>query len=393
MPVGTTDASSTNQGATLDATIADAIADVNSGTLEDGSVQDEAQNATGANPDVLNETRSDPVNDADAGQTTQPVVQAPLIDDDPLAGSEPVTITVDGQSRTIEGFYRIPGQGIIIDEEKVPAFQLMASRAEGLERQNRELYQRTQEYERLSEWKTKGPDGTDTTLTGRQALEARDVELAKTKAWSQVLEESLINPALFASLVTVNEQGQIIPNVEQLRYLATRAQLASRDAADVARSRFSTTYQATTQAQHQAQLQEQAPTLLWQTADQVWGKEFPQLTPDDKTFLSSQVLRYMRPATPAEVQAGQFKPGESVLDPSFYTVMQDRAALRAQMSATTTATISATKFNQGQQNGRKPAPVRPVTPTPVTPTSTTPAKRGQEVWDDVLQNALREVTV
>lgn len=396
---GTTDTSGTNPDALLDATIAEAIADVSqSDSLDDGSTQDEAQDATGTNPAELNAAPSSPATDGDTGPTAQSAVAAhdTPVDDDPLAGSEPVTITVDGETRTVEGFTRIPGQGIIIDEEKVPVFHLMASRAESLDRQNRDLYQRTQEYERLSEWKTKGPDGNERTLTGRDGLEARDVELAKTKAWSQVIEESLMNPALFASLVTVNEQGQIVPNVEQLRYLATRAQLASRDAADEARSRFSSTYQATTHAQQQAQLSEQAPTLLWQTAEQVWGKEFPQLTAEDKTFLSSQVQRYMRPASPAEVQSGQFKSGESVLDPSFYAVMQDRGALRAQMTATATATTTANKFNQGQQQGRKPNGQRPpVPPSSASSThpSTTPIKRGQEVWDDVLQDAMREVSV
>jgi hypothetical protein len=391
---GTTDTTSQSR---FDAVLHTALAedDTPPDSPDNDSTLDEGQDATGLTPDALNAPPSDPATDGAAEQTPSPdgALTPSLADDDPLSDSEPVTVTVDGQTKTLDGFTRVPGGGIIIDEEKVPAFQLMASRAEGLERQNRELYHRTQEYERLSQWKTTKPDGTESTLTGREALEAREIELARTKAWSSVIEHALMTPETFASLVTVNAQGQIVPNIEQLRYLATRAQLASRDAMDEARSRFSSTFQATTQAQQQAQVQQQAPHVLWSQAEQVWGKEFPQLTPDDKQFLSLQVPRYIRPATPQEVQSGQFQANEPVLDPSFYTVMQDRATLRGQMVKTATATDKATKFNQGQQQGRGPNGSRPpvVPPSSSTSPKTPPVHKGrQEKWDEVFLSAVNE---
>lgn len=367
----------------------------------DSSTQDEAADATGANPDARPQGASDPATDGDVGPTanaTQPAATAAQdssTTDDPLAGAEPVTITVDGQTRTLDGFYRIPGDGIVIDEDRVPAFQLMASRAEGLERQNRELYQRTQEYDRLAQWTTKAPDGTEKTLTGREAIEARDVELARVKAWSQVVESALMNPEVFASLIAVDANGNVMPARDSLRTLAIQAELAARDASDAARSTFTQRYQSVTQEQQRATQQEQAPQQLWQTAEQAWGKDFPQLTGEDKTFLSSQVRQYMRAANTQEVQSGQFKPGELVLDPAFYAVMQDRANLRAQLAATATANTQANKFNAGQQAGRKSAPKPGQSPasTQQTPAAA-PAKRSkQDAWDAPFQQAMQELTI
>lgn len=358
------------------------------------STQDEPQGDAGPNPaDDIPAPVSDPATPGDAGQTA-PADAPSSSDEDPFAGSEPFAFRVDGETRTMDGVFRVPGEGIYVPEEKVPAFQLMASRAEGLERQNRELYHRTQEYDRLSQWKATGPDGTERTLTGRDALEAREVEIAQLRARVQVAEAALLNPETFASLVSVNAQGQVIPNTQQLRMLATEQQLAIRDAADQARAKFTSSYQSHTQATQQAQQSAEAPRMLWQQADQVWGHEFPQLTAQDKTFLAGQVARYIRSANPDEVQAGQFRPGELVLDPSFYTVMQDRAALRGHVTTVANTQTKAQQFNQAQQQGRKGPAVRPATSSPApSPSAVTSKKSRGEVWDEVLTQGLRDLSV
>lgn len=359
------------------------------------TTQDELNTGdTGTNPDVSSKA-PDPA-ETGAAESETKAADAAQSDatpqsDDPLAGAQPFTYTVDGQPRTMEGVYRFPGEGLMIPEEQVPKWQLMASRAEGLERANRDQYQRLQDFEKLSEWTSKDQQGQEQTITGRAALEAREVTYAKTRAVAETLSAILEDPATIASLIGLDADGRVVKDEQAIQNLLVRAQLAAMTAEGQAKSRFATVAQEVTNAVQQAQQQEQLPATLWASAEQHWVKEFPSLTAQDKEFLAKQVPRYMRAATDAEVQSGSYQRGEMVLDGEFYHVIKFQADTRTSTVSTVKTADAAARFNAAQQQGRQ-GTQKPVT-RPATPQKPTPSDhRGKSAaWDDVLKSGLAEL--
>lgn len=313
-----------------------------------------------------------------ATESVAPDASAPATEaSDPLAGAEPLTYTVDGQHRTLDGVYRIPNEGIIVPEEKVSDFQRILSRADSLERIHRE---QTQAFDKLTQWTTKGQDGKETTISGREAIEAVKIENARGKAALAELVTMFQGSPL--DYLTQDEKGGIVWNTQALNHLSTRAELSERNAADQVRSQFQG-IQAELSKPPEIDVVQSAPTLVDHFATQLNVK----LAAEDKQFLASMVPRFVRPTTPEDIAANPALANEPrVIDASFGQLVQREAAKRAAQATTTAATT----FNAAQQNGRK-APHAPAPKKPPTPQPPVARKSNSQVWDDIFEQGKAEL--
>lgn len=410
MPVGSTDgATSPAADPALSDTIAAILAEQTGaeGAVEpadDATPQDDAPAEQAApasdpgdagTPGTTAPTTSEPA--ATTAATGSPAAPAsdttpPPSEPDPLDGAEPFTYAVDGQTRQMEGVYRIPGEGLIVPEERVPQFQLLASRAESLERQNRDLYQRTQDLDRLTQWKTAGPDGTEQTLSGREALEAQRVSLARATAALDTVARVFAQAP--TSFLTTDPQGNIVWSREAVQHLLTASQLAEETAEKSVRQSFQAlaTQAAAPSAPPAPNLADVAPALVQQVITQ---QQATGLTPEDRAFLAEQLAHYVRPATAEDVrQNPALALGESVLDPRFHALVTRTATLRTESAQAARTTQQAARFNAGQQQGRAgQTPAAPPPPTPRTASQPPAAPQGRQAqWDAVLQTALAELS-
>lgn len=311
---------------------------------------------------------------------------------DDLANATPFEYTADGQTKTIDGTYRIAGEGLIVPEEHVARFQQMASRADSLERQNQGLYQETQQskqrdatWNRLSSWDVQGPDGKPQTVSGERGLAEMRLAAQRGVAILNAIGPIFDDPIQASKLVmdVQGQDGQIyrVWNPEAVEMVQLKARLAAQTAERETWGRI-------------GQLQAPPPPSVPTDADiqsaalptvdaVVSAQKIAGLTDADKQYLASHVGRFIRPTRPTDNFAGP-----RIVDASFVEFVKDRAALRAdattkaQAAATTAA--AAQKFNNGMQNGKKPAAPRPVTAQTPEP----PRKTKASDWDKPLNDAL-----
>jgi hypothetical protein len=377
---------SPNDDAALQSAISESIAETVAAESSTGSetpqdalsgVSDEttSQNA----PDVA----QNPATEAEAPEAVDAQTSPDSDATDPLAGAEPFTYSVDGQARTMDGVYRIPNEGLIVPEDKVADFQRIVSRAESLERTNRQLYDQTKAFEKLTQWTTKDASGKDVSLNGQQAIEAMQIAHAQTKAaLSEIVKVLMGSPTDY---LMQNAQGEIVWNQRQVEYLLKDARFAERDAADKIRSQFQG-IQAELSKPPEVDVAQSAPQLLDSFASTL------QLTlhSDDKTFLASMLPQFVRPTAPEDIAQNPALANEPrVVDARFLQLMQRTAEQRAQ-SATTQ---KATQFNQAVTAGKKPAQPPGKTAPKAQPSK--PAqleKKGRaQTWDDIFQQGMAEL--
>jgi hypothetical protein len=268
--------------------------------------------------------------------------------------------------------------------------QLMASRSESLERQNRELYQRNQEFDRLSSWKIKAQDGTEQTLTGPGALEAQRVTLGQTAAALETISGVFKNSPL--GLIETDAAGNIVWSQDALRNLLTEAKLASITAEQSVRNTFRTTASQPAPTP-EVDIAQSAPVLVQNIAVQAGVKG---LTADDSKFLAEQLPLYVRSATAQDVaQNPALKIGEKVIDPQFSVLVSRQGTLRAETSAVAKTATDAARFNQGQERGRSGSQKSSSSQSQSQqspPAAIAPEHKGkQAAWDDVFKSALSEI--
>lgn len=311
---------------------------------------------------------------------------------DPLAELQPLTFAVGNETVTVEGIHVSP-DGAIVDLEAIPKIQQEFSRARTLESANRDLYQRQQDIERVTSWKTRDAQGQEQTLTGIPAVEAMRTTLASAGAALQTLTAALKgDPADLVGVVTDPQTGQpkLVWDPKAIEYLTTRSALAEQQAAIQARAFVQQIAQSARVEQQDAQV----PQQLWASVETNWLKDFPQLTVEDKQALGQKFQRYIRPANDQEVAGGQFKRGERVVDPDFYGELKYLAGLRDTLVKTNQTSQAAGKFNAGQTQART-ANAKPQQKAPAK--SATPAKPArvgkQEAWQAPLDAALAEMGI
>lgn len=328
-----------------------------------------------------------------ADPTTSPpdaaTVETPAVESDPLQGSEPLTYLVDGQPLTFDGAYVIPGEGAVIPASALPKLQSELANARVYQARAEALERSTDEIQRLAEWQTQDEQGQAVTLTGRAAIEAQRVTHGRTLATlstiSKVFEQ---DPS---SLLSVNEAGAIVWNRDALEMLSTRAENAAIRTEQAIRSKFGAMGSHGAQAPG-ASTEPSAEQFTATVRQAAQSSGVAGLTPDDVTYLASQLPNYVRTATVNDRALG-FQPGQKFVDARFVDVMKYTAQLRAEKMKAATAAESAGKFNAGQQRGRQAASA-PATPTktPVASSSTKPPGREAQ-WTSVLDGALAEMGI
>lgn len=368
-------------------------------TPADDTTQPVAAADAGTNPaDARNDSAGD--NGTNDGAEAQAASEQPT--DTPqdapdsaalLAELQPLTFSVGNETLTVEGIHVSP-DGAVVDLDAIPKIQQEFSRARTLESANRDLYQRQQDIDRVTAWRTRDAQGQEQTLTGIPAVEAMRTYLASTTAALQTLTAALKgDPSDLVGVVTDPQTGnpKLVWDPKALEYLTTRSALAEQHAAMQARQYV----QGLAQSARAEQQSAEVPQRLWASVEAVWLKEFPQLTADDKQALGQKFQRYIRPANDQEVAAGQFQRGERVVDPDFYAELKDRAAFRDALAKTAQTASAAGKFNAGQNQARtanaKPQPKAPT--KPAAPAAKPERVGKQEAWQAPLTAALAEMGI
>lgn len=347
-----------------------------------------APSTTEATPAPTTDTPAAPSGTTATEDTTaDPSAQSSDPAPDPLAGTEPFTYTVNGETRTMAHAYRVPGEGILIEEAAVPQFQLMASRAESLESTNRTLYEQAQQYERLSQWTTTDAAGQTTTLTGREALEAARVDHAQKAAALQTLAQVFQGDPL--SYLSADASGNLTWNRDALSHLMTRSELEETKAERVVRQHFASTASQPV-APPQIDVAASAPVIVQHYATEL---KATALTAEDRTALAGLLPRFVHPATQADVQGNPaLTLGQPVVDPQFAGLVQQYQTLRAQATTVAKTAGDASKFNAGQHAGlKKPAAPAPKPAASATPGTPAPKKSNTQLWEEPLSAAMAEL--
>lgn len=351
---------------------------------------------SGAQPQATGDAGTSPTGPAPTGASaaaTDPLAPSPAAADpatDPFAGTEPFTF---GDGKTLDGVFRVPGEGLLVPEDKVHVVTALAERADSLDRAWQESAQRNDVYERLSAWHTTDAQGNETVVNGLEGLMTMRVQMGTLAAAYDTLASVFTDPAQFAALVTVNPEGQIVPNKAELANLLTRSDLAESRATQAIREHLSKIATVAPPAQDAApDYAKVAPQLITQAAKTA-GVDAKTLTDKDTAFLAQQFPRYIRTVTEQDRRGNPaLKVGGPIVDETFTQLVKDRVEMRLEQKKSSEAAEKAGKFNAGQDKGRQPV----AAPKPPTP----PAKPGEQAkvsrsdaWASPLNQALEEMSI
>lgn len=309
---------------------------------------------------------------------------------DPLAGTEPFAYN----GKTYEGIYRVPGEGLMIPEDKAAAFTSIVERAEmveALDRASREATTQVQTFERLSQWNITDDQGQVTeTLTGVRGLEARYLNDARKDAAIEVLDGILSDPTKLLSLLAQDSTGKIGIDPSAVETLQMRLRLAANDAETKARTEFQKLSGPVESPAASAapDYSASAPKLIETAA----GAEHSVLTPEDKQFLSGQLDRYVRSVTEEDRRYDPTKKlGAPIVDAKYGQLVQHIVSQRKTANAQAKASEKAGAVNAGMERGRQPAKQPPKPAAPVTPPKQNERKRAD--WNAPLESALTEMGI
>ena len=337
---------------------------------------DETPQGEAGQPPAASGDSAGPEGEATAEHAGQPPADA--ASDAPDSGSEPeyqpFTYTVNGETKTADGFYRT-ADGVVVDNDKAEWLMQRLSQAEHYFAKDQESSQRYQAlndaFTKLTSWNVKDAQGNTRTLLGADAIEAQRVQLGRALAENAALNAALRDPVQLAELVTA-QQGQdgqwyIVPNERGLATLSVRLDRDGMRVEQLARQNMQQIRGQLRAQPTQAQPTSFAPNeqQIAQTVDQaanVLG--VTNLTAEDKAHLAKQLPRYIRDAA-NEQERAQF--GAKVLDGDFRLLVQNQSNLRAALAKTATAATQATQQNAARiaaaNVGKRPAQAPPNTPT------------------------------
>ncbi len=340
---------------------------------------------------------------APSGSSGTPAPKTPTPDPDPQY--EPFRYQMpNGEARTMDGSFRIPGEGLFVPEAHVGKWEQIAVQAATLERENREITERAQSTDKLTTWQvpTNQRDGNGRpvyeTLTGQRGAEAMRISHAEMAAKTATYDALFKDPQQLASLLTVvrDAEGNVTGfefDPREVRNLQTQMENATLKFTSAARQNFaSITAPAPVQPAAEAPIAELAMPTVEATIRQL---NVTGLNAEDKQFLAAQLPRYVRATTPEEKRAGF---GTRIVDASFGALIQREGARVSTLSNSAQAKAAADKFNNGQNRGR--AGQRPAAPAAPIPQPTPEPKRRRSrnektgaSWDDVLAHGLADPDV
>ena len=383
---------------TLGDEIGQLLGDFGAGDESGESPTTEQPDAAGASPAERPAQPDDPPAAPEGVETTEradaPSADADALapdapspdEDDPLAAATPFTYTVNGESRPFDGIKVLGAAGAVVTPEALTLLERRLGERDSLFEQNRAQFEKTAELERLSEWHTTDERGNPQVLQGREALEALRVTTGILAASLDTLKSIFADPATAAQYVTVDPQtGGIVWDSRALAQLAKDAENQEfRTSVAIRQHMASVTSPRQSAASRQTG---QAPTVDFAAAapsviQQAAGAQAATLTEKDTAFLASVMPKYVRPVTADEARANpMLRVGSPIVDAEFTQVVQERAALRAEVAKTVTATSAA-----ANENARKLAAAALGKPAqrPAAPPSTrppTPAASQDDAWD------------
>lgn len=386
--------------------IGTAFGDYSSESVEP-STSDESGDAAGATPaehptDTDSQTppegteRQDEHADAPSADATEQLSpdnqgDPTSADEDPLAGATPFSYTVNGEQRTYEGIKVLGEHGAVIDASALPDIARRLGERDHLYETNQAQYRSLQQLERLSEWRTTGEDGKEVVIGGQEGLVTGRVQTGRLGAALDTLA-SVFKPdsqgkySKLASLIMVNEAQEIVPDFAALQHLHTEADLAEMRAEQAIRKALDSLLTQPSQPSQSSaapsvpDVAQHAPAIIDQAAKSA-GFDAKLLTDKDRSFLASQLPRYIRTVTDADrMRNPSLQLGGPIVDASFADVVKDRAELRAEQSTTVKA-VTQTVTNASKENAaRLAAAARGVKPQANTPRTPAP-KQTQEPED------------
>lgn len=310
-----------------------------------------------------------------ADATAAPVADPAAAPADPLAGTQPFTY---GEGRTLEGVYRVPGEGLLVPEDKVHVIQNLAEQRDALDRSSREFSDAVQQYETLTQWAVPGPNGQEQIVRGPEATVAMRVQIGRQAVELEALRAVMKDPQKLLGLITQTADNKFAIDPSALETLQLRIDLASREAEDaiaghlqqyMTPSRGDRGAPAARGAEAPAggrpNVAAAAPKIIEGAGKQL-GVDTKTLTDKDREFLTGQLERYMRTVTEADRRFNPaLKLGAPIVDADFAQIVKDRVETRAEIARTAAANARAGADNQARIAAAGAAPPKPAAAAPV----------------------------
>lgn len=317
------------------------------------------------------------------GAETAPVVPV----DDPFAGTEPFKY---GDGKVLDGVYRVPGEGLLVPEDRVPVIQQLAERAETLDRVAREYQTANQQFERIAQWTRTNEDGSKDVLTGIAAIAEERLHNAQLAVEHKAMYDLLNDPVAMHALLLEGPEGKAVYNQERLEAFVLRAQMAAGKAQEAVRKDFGARFQSP-QAPSAPDYTTQAPSIIDAALKQS-GLVNATLTPESKALLASQLGQHIRTVTENDRLGNPaLKVGAPIVSESFTALVKHLAQSQATQKTALSATEKATAHNAGMTRGRA-QPARPAKAAPVAPASTQKPTKSA-AWDDPFKEAMNELNI
>lgn len=311
----------------------------------------------------------------DPAPTPEPQADgAPVVEEDPLKDAKPLDYTVDGTPKSYDGIKVLADkdgtiQGGIIPPESLKDVQYRLQRGEYLETQNKALYGKTQELERIT---FKGPDGTE--HRGMAAVQQYATENARLSAAVKVLAETVETPEKLIALAYAVQQG----DHSELQRLTREIGLVAKEATWKARETWGQTLSQAAQQETQAQdVQRQTQDAITASVAQ-WASRYPALTQADLAEVTQHLTELgsalVHPATPELARQANVRPGDLVIH---HDIVDRHLAARNALAlkiaeATKQAQKAATENAQKLAAAARGTPAKKGAPSTKTPKSPEP---------------------
>lgn len=312
-------------------------------------------------------------------------------DDDPFKDAKPMAYMVNGESRSLNGTFHLPGEGVYIPEAEVPAFQMLASRADALSTQLDSLTAEQQALNPLLSWT---PPGANQPVSGRAAIEALHLSRAELMAEVKAYQTMLSDPENLRNFLVANEDGSLAWNQLGAKNFLLELDLTKQRVGSAIRDHFAKfgaqsapANPASPSFDARAKGAEIVDLAIKNSADSpTWAAH---LSPEDKTFLAGIAHRYVRPATAEDVRKNPaLKVGSPFLEGEFIDLTRERGMKAGEAARAASTAAEANKFNQGMNGGKKP--VAPPKRPPSQPPATAKKPSKQDQWDGPLSEFLTE---
>lgn len=343
------------------------LADFESTVMGKETSYPEPERSSAVDEDADPSAPADPTPPAEPDTPSDPA--APVSTDAAIPQYTPLDYTINGETRNADWALRVGDEGVVIPPQHISRLQDLIQRDEWQSSQNKELYQKTQQYEALTH--TVG----ENEYRGVEAFRQLQAEKTMLDVSGAKLLSSLADPTFVTNLALAYQSND--PNEVQnvLAGVIQQVQFAGQKAQFEAIREFANKETQAAQQQVTTQTQEAEFTGIVRE----FGRALPVLTPDDLKAMHDHFHQFrdriFRPATLQEAQQLGVRPGSIIKDPTImHNWATERAGLRQQYTAATSAAQKAATENAARQNARPATPAR----RSARPAAPAPAKNGKD---------------